>query len=279
MGSDNRRQAVRVDCDLTIRLQGVDGEFLARIVDLSRTGLRIRLRGDELGLHRLASLVQITRVLTEVLGDTFYGELHYEMLGPLVKRNLKPTRIAKRDWEHTDIEIGCSFDRPLTGEESGMLGVALPAIGCDDRALELEGAGPLRRKPGERPEPRGPRLNRPEPAGYTAYLYPAPGKTAKPLVTRTRSLTRGMAILDITPGQGWESTGPAVSDVIMSFDEAYGTAVLIRIVDGEDDLWAGPAEVKEVDVVPGSVAIKLGLTFCRELRAEELGRLGLPRPA
>jgi len=88
-----------------------------------------------------------------------------------------------------------------------------------------------------------------------------------------------MAILEVEPGQHWQREGMAVSEAVMALDAHYGTSVLIRIVKGDDDLYAGPAEVKEVDVVPGGVAIKLGLSFSRQLRTEELGRLGLPTPA
>ena len=278
MGDQNRRQAVRIECDLPIRLIGGDVEHIGRIVDLSRTGLRVRIPGSDLGVHRLSSLVQVTRNLHDALGDCFRGDLHHEMLGPLVQRQLTPCRIAKRDWEQTDVEIGCQFDNALTAEEVGMLGVPLPAIGEETAPDALHGAGPVRRSADGEPVVR-PHIRQPEEPTNMAYLYPAPGKTSKPLVTRTRSLTRGMAILEVDEGQGWDLPDLAVADLVMALDAAYGTSVLLRVVDGENDLWAGPAELQEVDVAPGTHRIKLGVAFGRELRTEELGRLGLPTPA
>lgn len=278
MGDPNRRQAVRVACDLPIRLIGSDTEQIGRIVDLSRTGLRVRIPGTNLGVHRLSSLVQVTRNLTSALGDAFVGHLHHEMLGPLVQRQLTPCRIAKRDWEQTDVEIGCEFDTPLRDEEVGMLGVPLPGVGQEHADASLHGAGPVRRGTDE-PRPTRPHIREPEVPSYIAYVYPAPGKTSKPLMTKTCSLTRGMAILSVDEGQGWDLPDLVVSDLVMALDAAYGTAVLLRVVDGEHDLWAGPAELQEVDVAPGTHRIKLGVAFGRELRTEELGRLGLPTPA
>ena len=272
------RQAVRVDCDLPVRMNGGKGDYEGTIVDMSRTGLRVRMPGATLGVHRLSSLVQVTRSLHDALGDTFSGDLHHEMLGPLVQRTLTPCRIAKRDWEHTDVEIGCEFDRGLTDEEVGMLGLPLPRVGSEDDPADLHVAGPVRRVDGA-PEPTGPHLRGPEPVERTAYLYPSPGKTSKPLVTRTNSLTRGMAILAVDDGQGWDLPDLAVADLVMALDAAYGTSILLRVMEGEDDLWVGPAELQEVDVTPGSRRIRLGVSFGRELRTEELGRLGLPTPA
>lgn len=278
MGRENRRQAVRVACDLPIRLSDGDVEHVAQIVDLSRTGLRVRIPGPDLGVHRLSSLVQVTRNLHESLGDEFQGELHYEMLGPLVTRTLSPCRIAKRDWEQTDVEVGCQFDRPLSDEEVGMLGVDLPPVGVEESDDETAGVAPPRRANSET-GPSRPHLRPVAAPSHTAYVYPAPGKTSQPLVTRTQSITRGMVILEVEEGQGWDLPDLAVSDLIMALDAAYGTAILLRVVDDEDDLWAGPAEIQEVDVTPDSRRIKLGVVFGRELRTEELGRLGLPTPA
>ena len=278
MGESNRRQAVRVTCELPIRLIGDDVEHIGTIVDLSRTGLRVRIPGSDLGIHRLSSLVQVTRSLHASLGDVFVGDLHHEMLGPLVQRQLTPCRIAKRDWEQTDVEVGCQFDVPLRDEEVGMLGVPLPGVGQDEAPESLHGAGPRRRSEDE-PRPTRPHLREPEAPSYVAYVYPAPGKTSKPLITSTRSLTRGMAILSVDEGQGWDLPDLAVADLVMALDAAYGTSILLRVVDGDQDLWAGPAELQEVDVAPGTHRIKLGVAFGRELRTEELGRLGLPTPA
>lgn len=277
MGQDNRRRAVRVECDLPIRLEGIDSDLYARIIDLSRTGLRLRMPGEILGVHRLSSLAQVTRKLQEIVGVEFSAELHYEMLGPLVRKTLEPSRIAKLDWEQSDVEVGCHMQEPLSDEEVGMLGVPLPAIGERETPEGMVIAGPQRRTPqlgvvgqngnGESDEP------------FTAWLYPEPGKCGQPLRTETLSLTRGMAILGVSDGSREPLEELGVSEVIQKLDADYGTAILLRIVDGPDDVWAGPAELQEVDVLAPENEIRLGVSFGRELRSEELGRMGLPTPA
>jgi len=275
MSHDNRRRAVRVDCDLPVRLEAEGGSLAVHLLDLSRTGLRLRMSGDLLGVHRLSSLAQITRRVEETLGSAFMAELHYERLGPLVRKQLQPTRIAKLDWEQTDVEIGCLLGEALTDEEVGMLGVALPPIGAKGPLTELEGTGPHHRT-----------LTLPhaladasERAPFVAWIYPEPGKTSKPLRTETLSLTRDMATLSVDPRQGWDLPDVPVATVVDALDQAYGTEILIRIVDGSDDVWAGPAELQEVELTPATGRIRLGVGFGRQLRSEELGRMGLPTPA
>ncbi len=277
MDHDNRRQAVRVDCNLPVRVEGDGGTFHVRLLDLSRTGLRLRVSGELLGIHRLSSLAQITRRIGETLGDTFAAELHYEMLGPLVRKELRATRIAKLDWEQTDVEVGCLMVEPLTDEEAGMLGVPLPAIGADNAPEVLQGAGPRHRTPAITRAPADPAA--PERDPFVVWLYPEPGKNSKPLRTESLSITRGLAKLGVGKRQGWDLDQLPVARVVEALDEAYGTGILIRIVDGDDDIWAGPAEIQEVDVTPANCDIRLGVSFGRELRSEELGRLGLPTPA
>ena len=277
MGSDNRRRAVRVACDLPVRLEGIDADLYARVVDLSRTGLRLRMPGEILGVHRLSSLAQVTRHLQQALGKEFTAELHYEMLGPLVRKTLEPTRIAKLDWEQADVEVGCSLGDPLSDEEIGMLGVPVPAIGASEAPDDMVVAGPVHRTPHIAPvrNHRGVQ----DPDSFTAWLYPEPGKLGQPLCTETISLTRGMAILGVSPPSRASLVKLPVAEVIAKLDCDYGTGILLRIVDGDRDVWAGPAELQEVDVRSTSGDIRLGVSFGRELRSEELGRMGLPTPA
>ena len=62
--TQENRQAVRLACDLPIRLEGASGVLDATLLDVSRTGLRLRIAGDLLGVHRLSSLEQIKRGLS-----------------------------------------------------------------------------------------------------------------------------------------------------------------------------------------------------------------------
>jgi hypothetical protein len=269
-----QRQAVRIQCDLPVRIHGLDGPITAHLVDISRTGIRIRIPGPVLRVHRLSSLAQIAGRLTEGLGEAFAGELHPDLLGSLIRKRLTPTRIAKRDWERTDVEVGCTLDSPLSDVEVGMLGLALPPIG-DRRARSREEVHAPSTRPGRSPSRSAPA----ESPSYQAFIYPAAGKSARPLLTRTKTVSRGMAFLEIERLAGWSFDKMDVNELVVALDDAYGSDILLRIVDDGRDLWAGPAEIKDVDVGEQTSAIRLGVSFGRELRAEELGRLGVPAPA
>ena len=276
--SMEKRQAVRLSCDLPVRLHGEEDPLDARMVDISRLGMRVRIAGADLRVHRLSSLAQISRRLTEALGEGFEAELHPEVLGPLLRKGLVTTRIVKRDWERTDVEIGCAFGTALTDEEASMLGVPLPPVGDRRRVARTRVEAPSTRTPapGRRSAPSGTPVDTP---AYQAFIYPSAGKEGRPLLTRTRTMSRGMAFLEVERMAGWSFDQMDVSQVVVALDDAYGSKVLLRIVSDGEDLWAGPAEIKDVDVNPDPSGIRLGLSFGRELRAEELDRLGLPTPA
>ena len=282
-----KRQAVRLPCTLPLRIKGVEGMVQATLVDISRIGLRLRIPGEALRVHRLSSLVQISRRLHGVLGDSFGAEIQVGDQGVVVRRWLTMTRIAKRDWERTDVEVGCSLSEVLTDEEAQILGVALPQFGVTAETppepvdAAPMGAGILDELCAEEPpaDPMEPPAHPMEEGVYQAFIYPAPGKTSQPLLTRTESLSPGNAILRVEKMQGWNYENLDVGQLVAALDEAYGTDILLRIVEGDHDLWAGPAEIKDVDVTPDPAGIRIGVSFGRELRTEELDRLGLPTPA
>ena len=47
-------------------------------------------------------------------------------------------RIAKRDWEHAYVELGCALENALTDEEGELLGIPLPAPVSEARRRVLE---------------------------------------------------------------------------------------------------------------------------------------------
>lgn len=278
--SQDQRKAPRLSCDLPIRIEGKDGLLHAQLVDISRLGLRMRVPGAALRVHRLSSLAQISRNLTEILGVSFFGELHPDLLGSLLRKGLITTRIAKRDWEQTDVEIGCKFASALNDQEVGMLGVPLSPIGDRRQVARDQAPAPAFREPD--PQAHTVRKSASEPTEdpvYTAFIYPAPGKSTQPLITRTKSLSSGMALLQVEKMGGWEFDSLDVAQLVAALDDAYGHDILLRIVKEGRDIWAGPGEIKDVDVSPDPEGICLGVAFGRQLRAEELDRLGVPAPA
>lgn len=263
MQQNNRRQAARVPCEVPVRIEAEDSPVItASLMDLSRTGLRLRIPGSALGVHRLSSLAQVARRLSEVLGDEFLGELHSERLGPLIRKQLRTVRIAKRDWEHADVEIGCVVcEGHLTDLEATLLGVHLPPIGSDAPAAADE-------VPAASQE-----------AAPSAFIYGRNRGAETPIVARTDELTRGMAMLTVDEDNE-QLQNMDVTTLAETLDGEFGSEVTLRISVGGEDLWVGPAEIKEIDVEDEEQGhVRLGVAFGRELRAEELKRLGLPSPA
>lgn len=258
----NRREAARVPCVVPIRVEPGDRPiFAAHLVDVSRTGLRLRIPGAVLGVHRLSSLAQVARSAAALLGESFIAELHYEQLGPLVRKRLKTIRIAKRDWEHADVELGCIMcDSHLTDLEASMLGVHLPPIGVDEPEPHAAVAGPREEE-------------------MAAYIYGSDEAEGAAIVAQADALTRGMAMLTVAD-ESEHLRDLDVTELAEELDDTYGSKLTLRISIGDEDLWVGPAEIKEIDVADEETgAVRLGVAFGRELRAEELRRLGLPSPA
>lgn len=142
MGRIEQRAAKRVDCEFPTRLAGTKGPLDATVCDLSRTGVKLQVSGATLGIHRLSSLVQVAKRVSDSLGASFVAKLHHERLGNLVSKVLRPIRIGQRNWEQADVELGCRVDGGISDEEAGMLGIALPKVGAIEAPSYLTGAGP-----------------------------------------------------------------------------------------------------------------------------------------
>jgi hypothetical protein len=310
--SQDKRLAARIDCDIPVRLRTETDEVVALMLDASRTGLRLRVAGHLLGVHRLSSLVQVARGIEQVLGDRFQAELHYEMLGPLIRKNLRPVRIGRRDWETADVEIGCVLEAPLRDEEAGMLGLALPREGASEPPENLKGLGPTVRampKSPARPRVKAPSepvevaaepsavpvheiplppvslvpgpdddvtMRRGRGHGNRVWVYPAEGHTGRPMVGLTESISQKELVVMIPSAQELGLTGRSVAAVAMALGNAYGQSVSVKVADGARHLWTGPVKIRELELAPEPAGhLRLGLTFERTLRPAELTALGL----
>jgi hypothetical protein len=257
---ENRRLSQRAICGHTIRLSTTGADLLhAEMVDVSRSGVRIRIDGNLLGIHRLTPLNRIARELAHLLGKGFEAEFHYEHIGPLVRKRLRLMRIAQRDWQQADVEIGCALDAPLRDEELALLGVTLPT----------PTDAPARLVPSEAPTPE-----------RVVWIHPAAGRDTDPLCTHPDHMTRGMAVLRVPDTSRHDFGYMDVVSVVCALDAAFGRHVTLSVVEGADEVWRGPAEIREVDVDERDPSqLRLGVAFRRELRGDELRKLGLPAPA
>jgi hypothetical protein len=94
--------------------------------DVSRTGVRVRLRSMDVGVEREAGLFDVGKALSAVLGDSF----EIEFVGPKgakpVRKSLTAVRIGAVLRTLGEIDVGCRFREPLTDEEAFVLGIRLP---------------------------------------------------------------------------------------------------------------------------------------------------------
>ncbi len=267
MGQNNRRREPRIVCDVPVRmLSETHADLEARVVDVSRTGVRIRIEGHLIGMHRLSSLATVAKTVTRILGDNIEAELNHEKIGPLLRRTMKAIRIAKRDWEHAYVELGCALQHALTDEEGQLLGVSLPPP--VSASLQPETPGNLHLVT----DTAGGR--------FQAHIHPGEGHDAPPLAADADVITSAMAMLKVPDPENHAFAQMDVASAIVALHEMYGPKVMVRLVEDEDEVWLGPAEITEVDVFQGERArAHLGIVFGRELGPAELSRLGLPTPA
>ncbi|MDJ0523512.1 MAG: PilZ domain-containing protein [Planctomycetota bacterium] len=134
MPGGNRRQAERVPVRIPVQLQGLDRAVEAVTADLSRSGARLRIQAAQLGPLSSPDLEAAAKLVRGALSATTEAHLHYRVLGPLIRRTLRMTRIALPTDDAAVIELGCSFDVPLSHEETLSLGAPLPPMTGDDEA-------------------------------------------------------------------------------------------------------------------------------------------------
>lgn len=94
-----------------------------------------------------------------------------------------------------------------------------------------------------------------------------------PLICKSDSITPDAVRLRV-PREGYETDDAACATV--RFTERYGSEIGLRLVDGAEHLWTGPARVFSVEAPPDeSSDLLVTLAFGRTLRPAELARLGL----
>ena len=288
-----QRASVRVPCEFPLRiLVGVD-PIPATVIDISRRGLRFRIAGRELGVHRLSSLVRVAREVTSRFGETFVVELHPDRVGGLVRKTLTLARIGQRDWESADVEVVCALDPDVTDEEVGLMGISVPGIGetedpagCEGAARPPVGAASPAPSPAGTTEPSFDAFDVPAgPAPSTrtvteqwrVHVYPSSDNRSQPFVARTEHFTSDQAMLRVTDLSLLEL--PDVEDVaalVVALDQAYGSNIAIKITDGDRHVWTGPCTVRSVELIRSDPPQALiGVGFRRALRSAELQQMGL----
>jgi len=314
MGRYNRRLADRIPVEVPVELDTNSGIVEAETMDVSRTGMRIHVRARDLGHAPSLEMSETAAHVAAALSPRFAARLHFRMLGPLLERVVRMTRLSIPPDRPAWIEIGCRFDEPLTLEDATTLGVPLPPVeGTDEEFCpRADVAGPhhresavpnlaeAARRPQAQPQPveqapsesdveaEAPAATEKEgaaPGGdgarfggmvthrYRAFVTSTESEALPPLVCQTDQLSR-IAVRVRLPREGYEDDDAA--GATMRFTERYGNDVGLKLVDGPEHLWTGPARVFCVEV-PEDVRtdVLVTLAFGRRLRPAELLRLRL----
>lgn len=168
-----KRRFTRLAAKLPVQIQTESGLLPGTLVDLSRSGVLLKVPGAALGVYRLAPLALVGQRVATVLGAEFSAQFNPDRLGSLLTRRLRPVRIGQRSPTSADVEVGCLLVPPLTDEEAGILGIALPVLGSDGQeGLErLQAEAPVVRGAAGTPAPPPPH---PGPATNPALMVSVP---------------------------------------------------------------------------------------------------------
>jgi hypothetical protein len=295
----SRRLAERVDVSLPVDVETVRGPVTGRVIDASRSGLRVDLAAEDLGFPPTHDMSELARGVGAALAPCFRVRIDHEGLGVRLQRSVRMTRLSVSGSEEA-IEVGVVFAEPLTLEETIMVGVALPPPVDSDEIWPTarETVHPRRRRfeaaaphPSEVLPPEGadidvdegselrlPQLGFVLARRFRAFLRCAAGGTSAPIVGHTDAVGPGGVRVRLVnaPGVTAAAESRNVARVTEQFTEVYGTEVTLKLVDGAAHLWTGPARLSAIQLPPdrpGETVLTLG--FVRTLRPAEVRRLGL----
>ena len=289
MGMDKRLDA-RIPCDVPLRLQ-VDCTWRpVKLVDVSRTGARLRLPLGAVGLGPGLGLAEIAEQLDQRLPTRVSLQFHPERLGTLICRKAKIVHLALDEGLSHEFEVGCVLSEVLTPDEAAALGLALPQTG--ETAEEA-----LRSHAVEPPKPRVPALRdagayRPLPgAGWFSladedrYRPATNGRAPRPGTCRVKVVRA-----DTGDGEGPEPLQGEVEDVddvgcvvrvpeplvlritgehddvrrlTVALCEAYGPETDLELEDPENAVCRRRASIQKVEMAPDHPGeLRVGFTFC-----------------
>jgi len=243
LGSGEKRESLRVSCDYPVRVYGQLREFSGRMVDVSRTGLALEIPVDRLLGAGDANLGALAGAVGKLLGDHFLADLHCEMLGPLVRKRMRPIRLGHVDTKQGDLEIGCVFTEALTDEEATMLGIGLPPVGVTSVAEFRDVPAPMRRSTDQEGQ-----LSQPRPEGHEGFLHPSEGCHAEPLVGRTDGVLEKVALLRLGLADLPSEAVPEVIPLMSFMSDGFGLTPRLEILDGLHMVWSGPVEIQTIEI-------------------------------
>ncbi len=288
MSTRDRRRAERIEVGIPAQIYSHRGFFSARICDLSRTGLRLRVRIADIDMEATDDLRVAAEAIAAAFAPHFALDLDYEKFGPLLQRDVSLTRIGLPPEDPLFVELCCAFDEPLGDHETAILQMELPEINAavedwvPDEFVPEDCSGIVTLRPRDELMDRPVILPPAEPA--RAPAPPPPRHRYRALVTGTAkdAPPAFFCYTDLVTAIGVRVCVPRPTDAIgireamTQLMRVHGQAVDVRIIDESEDLWAGGARVTGVELPPNRLDVMLvTLAYDRPLSMSALRRMGL----
>lgn len=255
MSGREKRASLRVPCSYPVRIYGWTRELTGRICDISRTGVRVEVPAEQVVPGSDRDMTMLLEQAELALGSHFLTELHYEMLGPLIRKKVFLIRFGPADASGTAIEIAGAFEQALTDEEATMLGVGLPPVGVTMAAAFQDVPGPTRRGMEELDLQA-----RPRPKAYEAFLHPEGG--GNPLVCGTDGVEGqgqpgDLVLVAMSPVRGVPG---AQDDALEACARRLGARPMLEILDGLRMVWQGPVVLDAAEYARANDELRLLLS-------------------
>ncbi|MDA1193650.1 MAG: hypothetical protein O2894_00540 [Planctomycetota bacterium] len=286
MNHDPTRHTARVPFSARAVVRGAMAAYDAAAEDISRTGIRLAVLRDVLGLAPNADLAAAAALVQTRIGSRFQLDLGLSAAGHgRVRKVVELVRLVLdgpgSDW----IGLGCTFVEPLTASEASSLNLQLP----DDDEAAVRQTG--RFADGGRAS-LDPRLGAEKvdrlfdvPAATAtsdrtpdrelgALLRPSGGASGEPLVGQVADLTEASVRLAVPDAlrEAWGGGGGCVPDVATQLHARFGDWPELELLDARQRLWHGPVRLAGLELGPDG-SLMLRFVFSRRLPPVLLERL------
>lgn len=273
--SNNRRKADRVDVGIPAQLHTRIGPVAAEVVDLSRTGLRLRFPISAMPTDSSPHAGKAADRAAEFLAPTFGLDMHFEKLGPLLNKCVTPIRVGIPSDAEDMIEVCCEFENLFADEESGYLELTSPLPPLRDSVDVWVDVVPD-------PEP--------EPTQAETVIASIPRQRYRALVSSLKHdappsffcHTDMVTLVGVRVRLQRDEAGvPAgqdltLSEALSSLIARYGAELELRLVDKGGDIWRGPSRFSGIELpLDYPTEMLVTLAFDRNLSLAELRALGL----
>lgn len=141
----DQRHGVRVACSLPARLHLTDSSIDVVVLDIGRTGLRLRLMGRRLGIQASTPMSIAIAKVAGLMGRACTATFLPDVFGARYVRTLRPVRIGLKGCALPEMDVGCSFAPPLDDADASILGIQFSSKAAADAA---RAASPAPRAPG-----------------------------------------------------------------------------------------------------------------------------------